>query len=119
MSRNQEFHTGAVHHITADQLSELTAGDYKTPIRDVMSHLQKDWDHSGEFPGDPDYVHSNEFEHGGPRPYVEHLKADISKNGMREPIDVRRGAVVDGHHRSVAAMELGMQKIPVRYTDEP
>jgi len=114
MSRNEEFSHGQVHHISHEQLADLRAGDYdETRMRDIVPALQWDWDNSGEHPGDPEYVHSNEYEHGGPRPYIEHLKSDISKRGMDSPIDVSNGAVVDGHHRAAAAMELKMDKIPV------
>ena len=47
---------------------------------------------------------------------IEHyntLKADIAKRGILKPLQVRKGQIDDGHHRAVAAKELGLPRIPV------
>lgn len=46
------------------------------------------------------------------RSHPEHVE-DVRKNGVTRPIVVRRGVVVDGHHRIVAAHDAGVKKVPV------
>lgn len=41
------------------------------------------------------------------------LKDDIAKNGIKEPLEIRNGQLENGHHRAVAARDLGIDKIPV------
>ena len=42
------------------------------------------------------------------------LKADIAKNGIQRPIKTLYGRYLnEGHHRAVAAKELGLDRIPV------
>ena len=47
------------------------------------------------------------------------LKADIAKNGIQRPLKTLHGSFLnEGHHRAVAARELGLEKIPVvNFTD--
>jgi N6-adenosine-specific RNA methylase IME4 len=45
----------------------------------------------------------------------EALVADIAKRGVLDPIDINpAGAVLDGHERLRAALELGLERLPVR-----
>lgn len=47
------------------------------------------------------------------------LKADIAKNGIRRPIKVLHGQYLnEGHHRAVAAKELGLERIPAINFDD-
>lgn len=106
-----------VHYIDHHALSKMYSGDYDVPMTHAMREMQTDWDETGGFPGDPEYAHHRQVEHGGPRPYVDHLKRQISAEGIQEPLTIRGGnVVIDGHHRGVAAMEMRLPKIPVRYT---
>ena len=45
--------------------------------------------------------------------HYNNLKEDIAKNGMKQPIEIRKGQIDDGHHRAVIAKELGLSSIPV------
>lgn len=47
------------------------------------------------------------------------LKEDIAKNGIRRPIKVLHGQYLnEGHHRAVAARELGLERIPAINFDD-
>jgi ParB-like chromosome segregation protein Spo0J len=51
--------------------------------------------------------------------HYDELKADIAKNGIQRPIKTIHGAFLnEGHHRAVAARELGIEKIPVINFDD-
>lgn len=59
----------------------------------------------------------------GPK-YVENLAADIKERGIQNPIQVvRRGGgnrwsqdyIYDGHHRLLAALDLGHERVPWKY----
>ena len=53
------------------------------------------------------------------RDSLDELKEDISKHGITTPLEVTDkdgGYLLDGHHRYVAARELGMKDVPVRRT---
>ncbi|MCK9994266.1 MAG: hypothetical protein Dbin4_02786, partial [Alphaproteobacteria bacterium] len=39
----------------------------------------------------------------------ERFKADISANGLREPVWLYEGLVLDGRHRMMACEELGIE----------
>ena len=45
--------------------------------------------------------------------HYNRLRDDIAKNGMQQPIEIRKGQVENGHHRAVIAKELGLSRIPV------
>lgn len=106
-----------VHYIDHGTLAKMYSGDYDVPMPQAFKEMQADWDETGGFPGDPEYAHHAQIDHGGPRPYIEHLKRDIRQNGIMEPLTIRGGNVVtDGHHRGVAALEMRLPRIPVRYT---
>ena len=107
------------------QLSEMYSGDFDEPMVHTLANLRHDYedfraDSSDDPHPDPgNYgVHAKDFEHGGPDNYIAHLKADIAKNGIKEPLEVRGGNVVtEGHHRAVAAMQLGLSRIPLKHRD--
>lgn len=51
------------------------------------------------------------------------IKSDIKKNGLKEPIIVRKTpqgeiSIEDGHHRLAAARELGIKEIPVKWGEK-
>ena len=53
---------------------------------------------------------------GGPSAYIDALAEDIKENGFKKPIMVMGGTVkvvVDGLHRALAAMRLGLTHVPV------
>lgn len=92
----------ASKHINQKQLRNLIAGDFsphgfdENPIR-VGQLVREDlW-------SDPEYYNE--------------LRDDISKNGIKTPIAIKKGMLIDGHHRAVIAQELDLPKIPVsRFT---
>jgi ParB-like chromosome segregation protein Spo0J len=46
------------------------------------------------------------------------LRASIADNGLRTPIEIdKHGTVLDGHQRLRAALELGLERVPVRGVD--
>lgn len=54
--------------------------------------------------------------------YIQGLAEDIHKHGMQDPIQItRRGSrsgqayIYDGHHRLLAAMDLGHERVPWKY----
>ena len=50
------------------------------------------------------------------RAWIDRLTPDVQEHGVREPVQVFRGHVVDGHHRVVAARRAD-QSIP--YEEAP
>lgn len=112
-----------IDYISHHELAEMHSGDFDEPMKHVMRGLRQDWrdykeNSAGDEGHDPDDygVHAKDVEHGGPDNYVAHLVKDMAANGMREPIEVRGGNVVtEGHHRGAAALQLKMDKIPVRH----
>jgi hypothetical protein len=43
------------------------------------------------------------------------LTADIQQNGITAPLRVVNQYLVDGHHRAIVAMELGLDEVPITY----
>lgn len=43
------------------------------------------------------------------------LTADIQQNGITAPLRVVNNVLVDGHHRAIVAMELGLTEVPIVY----
>jgi hypothetical protein len=105
--------------ISHEDLAQMYSGDYDVPMHRVRHEMRQEWAKDQEPDSDFDTanVHFQHRQHGGPDAYIEHLKKDIAQNGMREPLEIRGGnVVVDGHNRGLAAMDLRMKDIPVRYT---
>ena len=105
-------------YVTHQDLAKMYSGDWMVPMRRVLPKLRKDY-RDWEKGTSIEQAHAKDREHGGPDNYIEHLKSDISQNGMHTPIDVRSGGryrfVEDGNHRGVAAMQLGLDRIPIRH----
>lgn len=54
------------------------------------------------------------------REQMADLIADISANGIKEPVLLGDdGRVWDGHHRICAAMELGLDEVPIVHHQRP
>lgn len=102
------------------ELAGMYSGDHDEPMSRVlprMRDIHADWqaEQDGGLPAD-EIPHYSQIEHGGPDGYVAHLAKDIRKNGMREPIKVRGGnVIIDGQHRALAAMKLGLDRVPVKH----
>jgi len=68
------------------------------------------------------YFQDGNFDESGPvhMPTVNRLAEEIAKNGIRQPIslvtDGTHAYMDSGHHRTVAAQQLGMDEVPVRVT---
>ena len=93
--------------VSHTELAKMYSGDYDVPMSKVLPDMR-----AAEY----DDRHPAYEKHGGPDQYVAHLAKDIKANGLREPIDVRGGNVItQGHHRALAAMKLGMARVPVRH----
>ena len=45
----------------------------------------------------------------------EEMVKDVKEHGVRTPVMVHKGHVVDGHHRALAAMDAG-QAIPFEHS---
>lgn len=95
-------------YISHHDLAQMYSGDWDVRMPHALREMQQNWD-------DGNADNDGELEHGGPRPYIDHLKRDIAENGFIEPLTVRgTNVVTDGNHRGVAALELRHSKIPVR-----
>lgn len=103
-----------VRYISHHDLADMYSGDYDVKIPHTMREMQDEWRNVD--PGArADYLHTKDVEHGGPRAYVNHLKADIAANGITEPLTVRGTNVIkDGNHRAIALYEMKHPRIPVR-----
>jgi hypothetical protein len=86
----------ASNHINQEQLRALKALDFPSDNDDNYYTV-------GQI--DPDI--SFDAHH------YDALKDDIAKNGIKEPLEVRKGQLENGHHRAVAARDLGIEKIPI------
>jgi len=81
-------------------LSYSAHAEYRCkPLEDMT---RADVQHRGEYPGD-----------------MTQLKQDINRNGIQNPLIVREDEsgerwLRNGHHRLVAAMELGLSEVPVQ-----
>lgn len=103
-------HLNETQFMGMKEFKDLHSADWDAPMAHTLRNIQNDYDSGLESP------HPRDAEYGGPRKYIDHLKADITKNGIKEPLVVRGGNVlVEGHHRGVAAMELGLPGVPVRH----
>lgn len=99
-------------YLSHTELAKLPAGDYDdTPMHSAMHGFDDDHAAGAE------YAHPGDLAHGSPRAYIDHLKKDIAERGMKRPICIHNGEVVNGHHRGVAAIELGMDRIPVHWDE--
>jgi hypothetical protein len=81
--------------------SDYDDGDHSNPIR--MKHV--DAESCANFDAHDD-------------DYVENLKANIAAQGLKNPIEATKldsgeTLLTEGHHRVMAARELGMTHIPV------
>jgi hypothetical protein len=95
--------------VSHKELSSMYSGDFDEP----MSNLQ----HQSMFREQVHPAYADLPKRGSrATAHVNRLARDITKNGMREPITVRGGnVVVDGHHRALAAMKIGLDRVPVKH----
>ena len=114
-------HLNPAQFMPMAEFKNLYSADYDEPMAKTMGNMERNYrDFRGQdlatAQAAAPNVSRDDMRHGGPRGYVNHLKADITKNGIQEPLTVRGGNVLkDGHHRGVAAMELGLSQVPVRH----
>lgn len=107
---------GDVQYISHQELRNMYSGDYDAPMGKAHGSMLRDWRDYKNGELDEDDIHSGEREHGGPAAHIRHLQNDIAQNGLKEPLTIRGGnVVVDGNHRGVAALNLRLDKIPVRH----
>lgn len=114
-TRRQASDNG-VQYISHQELRNMYSGDYDSPMGKAHGSMLRDWRDYKNGELDQDDIHSGELEHGGPTAHIRHLQDDIAQNGLKEPLVIRGGnVVVDGNHRGVAALNLRLDKIPVRH----
>lgn len=53
-----------------------------------------------------------------PKEQIEQIKESIRQVGFRDPIGLWHGYIVEGHGRQIAAVELGLEKVPVIRLDD-
>jgi len=53
-----------------------------------------------------------------PREQIEQIKESIRLMGFRDPIGVWKGEIVEGHGRHIAALELGLEEVPIIRLDD-
>lgn len=107
---------GDVQYISHQELRNMYSGDYDAPMGKAHGSMLRDWRDYKNGELDQDDIHSGELEHGGPTAHIRHLQDDIAQNGLKDPLVIRGGnVVVDGNHRGVAALNLRLDKIPVRH----
>ena len=113
MSANESL--SPIQFIDHRQLGKMWSDDHEARMSRVKFSMQSMWERDNDGTNE-DFTESGngDFEHNGPDNYIKYLKQDIAKNGFKEPIEIRAGGVVDGHHRGVAALEMKHTKIPVR-----
>jgi len=105
---------GVQFDLPVSHLRDMVSDEYGgVHMDEALDAMRANWEARG---GDPEKVHSNDHAHGGPDNYIEALKGDISQNGVLTPILVRGNAVREGHHRAIAALQLGLRNIPAMET---
>jgi hypothetical protein len=104
-----------------DELKTLRAGDY--PGRTV-GNMKGKWlaDANTVLRGGGQGRHARA---GGPQAYIDSLAADIREHGVQEPLQVSHHTAEDGtqapptlangHHRALAAIQAGIDKVPVTH----
>lgn len=111
---------GKEYDMPIQKALDLPSEDYGGRARNALKGMQREWKASQ--PGGP-MAHETRRrsweDHGGPRGYIDHLKDQIERTGyVEEPLEIRGGRLWDGHHRLLAAHELGHTHVPVVHKDE-
>jgi hypothetical protein len=105
MGRNSQEFRGSVltpiSEVNKFASSDFSDGDWSDPIR--MSSIDRESCNN---------YHSHNEDH------LDDLKKDISTKGMKTPVEATRldngeTLLTEGHHRVIAARELGLTHIPV------
>lgn len=103
------------HVLVSDLMVNYVSSDFCAPMYEVSRLMEEAW--LEDTIKDPDEWNPGEIEHGGPGPYIAHLVCVMSEEGwVGDPLHILgENIVVDGHHRFVAAVLMGMSTIPVYY----
>ena len=89
--------------MTTSRVGRLESGDVEgRRVKDLAPEEITNADTPGGEDGDPTYGN------------YEGLKSSVAKHGIKEPIVVKGTKLWEGHHRYLAAKELGIKKIPVQ-----
>lgn len=100
-----------VYMIPTEHVMKWRSAEYDVPMHQVKDEMHNIWKHDLESHTDED---DPWVQHNGPRQYIEHLKKQISSDGgIHTPIQAGPHGVEDGHHRLIAAHELGISHVPV------
>ena len=114
-------HLSPDEFLSHTELGNLTSNDFDGPVSGVRANLQREWE-GYVVGGNPDEgpenygIHDKDAEFGGPDKYIAHLRASIQKEGIREPLllDETGSRLFEGHHRAAAALDLQLDRVPVR-----
>lgn len=102
-------------------LRKIRAGDFPGSMVGSQNHIRR-W--KADAAKEPQGRHR---EHGGPEGYVNHLAQSIATEGIREPIEIatwtstlgeKRDYLSEGHHRALAALQAGLDRVPYVHRGE-
>jgi GNAT superfamily N-acetyltransferase len=120
-------HLGAgidVEYMPLEQFRQVTSPQHRVPVSGLRDAMRANYARS--LPGER---HFGEETHGGSDQYLDHLRGQVARDGLREPLEVgypsAEGArrfgpgphLTDGNHRAVVVNELGIDPVPVRWTN--
>lgn len=97
----------------------MSASDHLSPEQFRANYrpteYSKDWDGVVRHVRHANCCGINERDEHG-RGLNDSMRSSIKHEGIREPVQVKDGWVVDGHHRAAIALSVGAN-IPVEHTD--
>ena len=90
----------------------MSAGDHLSPDEFTARFLPS------EYGNDWDEVEDDRVFQTGEGWTVDELESSISKEGVREPVTVYKGMLLEGHHRVIGARRAG-KPVPFVEVDSP
>ena len=97
-----------------EDIAQLESGDFPgLKMEEVGEELSRQWEEFEDGLIDEDELHPSDVDAGGLYENLENLRESIKAEGLQEPIEVFNGAVIDGHHRFLAAWQLDLEEVPV------
>ena len=107
-----EEHLSPQQFMGIDELKTLRAGDFPGETVGSMKHAMLG--NSKEYPVTTSWIKDD----------VDHLASSIREKGIQEPLEVSHHTAEDGtttstltngHHRALAAIQAGVDKVPVTH----
>lgn len=100
-------------------LAELESGDFPgCKMKDVGDELTNLWEEFEDGYITEADLHPSDVNAGGLYENLEQLRESIQTHGLIQPIEIFNGAVIDGHHRFLAAWQLDLEEVPVTFTGD-